>query len=275
MPSNSTLVTVIVSVYKNIEALERIFEYLEKQTYRNFEVIVAEDNDSPLMKTCVVKAQQRGYFFFIRHVFQADDGFRKCKILNQAIKAAQGEGIIFLDGDCLPHREWVRAYRQSFAEKKALVGRRVLLNPSFTKKVLTENKVISLFNLFRYGCKRIEEAIYLPFINRLVQHKRGIWGCNWGILKVHLLQINGFDEDYTAAGIGEDTDIEWRLRQQGIALFSMKYKALTYHLHHAENYSTTAGNEQIFEAKKRENNAVCLNGIARLPKPDDAPKKNI
>ena len=39
------LVSVIVAVYKDIEALELIMKSLNYQTYRNFELVVAEDGE--------------------------------------------------------------------------------------------------------------------------------------------------------------------------------------------------------------------------------------
>ena len=38
-------VSVIVSVYKDVEALALIIEALKKQTYTNFEFVVVEDGD--------------------------------------------------------------------------------------------------------------------------------------------------------------------------------------------------------------------------------------
>ena len=45
-------------------------------------------------------------FFEIKHVSQEDVGFRKCKILNEAIKIAS-KNIIIIDGDCLLHHKFL------------------------------------------------------------------------------------------------------------------------------------------------------------------------
>ena len=39
-------VSIIAAVYKDIGALKLIVESLERQTYKNFELIVAEDDNS-------------------------------------------------------------------------------------------------------------------------------------------------------------------------------------------------------------------------------------
>ncbi len=40
----------------------------------------------------------------MRHVWHADDGFRKCTICNKAIQEATGNYLVFFDGDCIPGR---------------------------------------------------------------------------------------------------------------------------------------------------------------------------
>ena len=75
--------------------------------------------------------------------------------------------------------------------------------------------------------------------------------------------INGFDEDYVQAGIGEDVDIEWRLRKEGHPLYYLKHLAIVYHLHHKVHYNDTIvkiGLEQL-AIKKEIGIPFCANGI--------------
>ena len=39
-------VSVIVTLYKNLKALKIVLEALERQTFKNFEIIIAEDDNS-------------------------------------------------------------------------------------------------------------------------------------------------------------------------------------------------------------------------------------
>ena len=55
----------------------------------------------------------------INHHCQKDKGFRKAKILNRAVNACQGDYVLFLDGDCLPHKDFVRDH-MAMAEKDTL-----------------------------------------------------------------------------------------------------------------------------------------------------------
>ena len=45
---------------------------------------------------------------------------------------------------------------------------------------------------------------------------------------------DGFDEDYYLPCFGEDLDIDWRLSALGLKRFSLKNKAIQYHLHHTQ-----------------------------------------
>jgi hypothetical protein len=46
------------------------------------------------------------------------------------------------------------------------------------------------------------------------------------------MNINGFDERYEAPSIGEDSDVEFRLRLNGIKIVSLNHIAVQYHLYH-------------------------------------------
>src|SRR5690606_14106860 len=45
--------------------------------------------------------------FPIIHVWQPDEGFQKCKILNKAILKANSDYLLFTDGDCIPRNDFV------------------------------------------------------------------------------------------------------------------------------------------------------------------------
>lgn len=259
---NHPKATVIIAVYKNIPFLDIVLQGLARQSCTDFEVIVAEDNDAKNMSDFVIAARKQ-YTFPIQHVSQPDNGFRKCAILNSAIRVSQADYLIFIDGDCIPHRHFVAAHIASMQPNVAVYGRRVMLSEQLTNKLTSDRHLAKLtfLNLFRYRCQRLDAAWYLPFLPARHVAKTGIWGCNWSIHKSAMLAINGFDEDYTAAGIGEDTDLEWRLQAIGVQLQYVKFRAIQYHLYHAPNYADTTANEALLAQKKIKNQVKCPNGL--------------
>jgi glycosyltransferase involved in cell wall biosynthesis len=103
--------SIVVATYNWPEALRLCLESLALQTDQHFEVTIADDGSGPATKELIDKFIQ-GSPFSIQHLWQEDQGFRKTIILNQAIKAAQGDYLIFLDGDCIVQPDFVQRHRQ-------------------------------------------------------------------------------------------------------------------------------------------------------------------
>jgi cellulose synthase/poly-beta-1,6-N-acetylglucosamine synthase-like glycosyltransferase len=261
------MVSLIISFYKRLDILELIFQSLDNQTYKNFEVIVAEDNNDE-QTIEFIKNERINHSYPILHVAQEDKGFRKNMILNEALKIVSSDTILFLDGDCIPHRNFIHQYYKNVAERNAFFGRRVMLGEIYSSKLLNKKdfRSLKIRNMLFSDTKKIEEGIYLPWFRTIKKGYRGIIGCNWGVRKQDLLDVNGFDEDYVHACVGEDNDIEWRLRLNGVQFNSLKHKAIVYHVYHKENYNNEASvlNNALFEKKKMYQKAQCLNGYEKV-----------
>lgn len=254
--------SLVIAVYKNIPALDLILRGLEQQSFRDFEVVIAEDNESLEMKNFIETTQKQS-FFTLKHVSQPDKGFQKDKALNKAVAFSDSDYIVFIDGDCMLHKHFLKAHFENREEGIALFGRRVMLSEKMTAQLYSHATIsdMSLYQLLITHCKRIDCAFYLPFLPSPIQTTTGIWGCNWSIHKKSLIAVNGFDEDFIKPGFGEDTDIEWRLFQLGIKLKKIKFRAIQYHLHHEENYDNTLENEKLMGEKRIQGKVFCKNGL--------------
>jgi glycosyltransferase involved in cell wall biosynthesis len=263
------LVSVVISYYKNIPNLELLLLALNEQTAKNsFEVIVSEDADDAAT-VAFLNMIRPTLEFPLFHVAQEDKGFRKCKALNNAVQQATTDFIIFLDGDCIPHKKLVEEYLKEKKEGCVLYGRRVMLSEKLSKQLLETKQLrkLNLFNIITTGSERIEEGIYLPFSVDRKKKDGLLLGCNMGIFKKHLIAINGFDEDYESSGVGEDSDIELRLKAMGgISFYSMRFKAIVYHLYHPVRVSlgTMLYNKVEFDNKKAQGYFICKNGIQKI-----------
>jgi glycosyltransferase involved in cell wall biosynthesis len=268
--SNPKEASVIISYYKNLQNLEIILLALNNQTAKgNFEVIISEDDDAK--ETLDFISQQRLVLSFsLLHVSQADEGFRKCKALNNSLIAATTNFIIFIDGDCVPHEKLVEEYIKAKRTGRILYGRRVMLSEKISSQLLQSKKlsILNFFNLIITKCRRAEEGLYLKIIPQFLKKKKSgrLLGCNMGISKSDLMAINGFDEDYVAPGGGEDTDIEWRLQALNtIEFYSMKYRAIVYHIYHIERFSSAMEikTRAFVEQKIQQGFFICKNGIEK------------
>jgi len=259
--------TVIISYYKALKNLKIILKALNNQSVNNFEVIISEDD---LAQDIVqfLKENRDSYRFSILHIYQEEDkGFRKNAMLNRAIMCANNNFLAFIDGDCVPHKHFVKAYLKNSGTGYFLSGRAVLLSQSAAQQLLKTESVenLKLSKLALSKSDKLKDAIYSPHLSLSTQAP-GLIGRNWGIHKQHLLDVNGFDTDYIRAGIGEDADIEWRLMANGVKRKSVKNKAIVYHIFHPRVYSQADvdANFKLFDEKKKLNQIKCVRGIVNL-----------
>jgi len=260
-------ITIIISYYKALDNLRLILKSLNTQSDNDFEVIISED-DANQETIDFLTSNKSNFHFSIQHNNQIEDlGFRKNMMLNRAIVSSNSKLLVFIDGDCIPHKHFAREYIKMKNSECILVGRRVMLGEKITDKIKNK-KDASNFNIFKLiasDTKKIKDGIYSPYLT-LTNKPRGLVGCNWGIKKSHLLAVNGYDEDYITAGVGEDNDIEWRLEENGVKKKSMKNKAIVYHLYHEATYTEDIiyANMDIWRSKRKKGHIKCLNGIEKL-----------
>ena len=130
--------TVIVSIYKNVRALEAVLYSLRKQTEQDFELILSEDGEDKEMAVFI-----NGYAFpwKMQHLTQEDTGWRKERALNRAVVAAHTDWLIFVDGDCVLHPRFVEMHLKYAQRGTVLAGKRVRLNATLSEKVMQTGKV--------------------------------------------------------------------------------------------------------------------------------------
>lgn len=258
------MISIVIAVYKRLDFLELVLLSLRAQHYTDFEVIIAEDARDQTTAEFVI-AQRNKCKFPLLHVSHADQGFRKTTILNEAVYVSEGDKLVFIDGDCILHPDFLGVYAESIKPGYFYYARRTRLSQAFTEKLIKTKDIgkITLINLFLTRSKYLGLAIYLPFSIGKNKQSRQIWGCNWGVSKASLFSVNGFDEDYNEACAGEDLDIDWRLKALGLKIKSLKNRAIEYHLEHKANYNPEVQlrMEALMAEKIKAGNYVCLNGL--------------
>ncbi len=129
------LISVVVATYNRPDALAAVLRSLGKQDDTNFEIVVADDGSGPETAD-VVKRAQATIAVPIYHVWQEDTGFRLAAARNRATAQANGDYLIYLDGDCLVRQHFVRAHRALAERGWCVTGGRVLLGEAFTRAAL-------------------------------------------------------------------------------------------------------------------------------------------
>lgn len=239
---NQPDVSLIISFYNRIDFLKLVFAGLQRQTFKNFEVIIADDGSKEEIIDEIEKLSKE-MNFPITHIWQEDRGFRKNKILNQAVINSNSPYLIFIDGDCIPHRNFIAEHFRHRQLNFCLTGRRVNLSQKLSE-TLTDQKVKegileNLFFLLKDGLfgksTDVEKGFFFrnKFLRKFLnKKKRGLLGCNFSVHKTDLISINGFDERYIAPSIGEDSDVQFRLELAKVHVRSLNNIAVQYHLYH-------------------------------------------
>jgi glycosyltransferase involved in cell wall biosynthesis len=273
-------VTLVISVYDKCRELDLIFHALKVQDYSSskFEIIIAEDGENKKISELIERWQSKR-LLNIRHITQEDKGFRKNKILNKAILTAATPYLIFIDGDCIPHPEFISAHISNVEPNTVLCGRRVNLTEKISSK-LTEDSITSLqyqktslgnvlFSALNrdkpgFGYNAEEGFIIKSESARkiLMNKDEHILGCNFSIHKEMLEKINGFDENYEGPGLGEDSDIEYRLRLTGAMFKSVRNLAIVYHLYHPKTIEHQE-NMEYFKRVRSQSDFFCKNGLVK------------
>ncbi len=273
-------ITVIVPTYNRPRALKLSLLSLAKQSVLPHEVMIADDGSGSETRDMVLEMQdQLKRVFPIRHVWHEDRGFRKPKILNETVRQSTGDYLVFIDGDCIAHRHFVRSHVERSGPDAILSGKRVEIGKELTEQLLARGSVLNTFSprLVRDAVKgrsrKVEEALMIrnPFLRRMLHRDRitddGVWGCNFSLTKELFISINGCDEDFLDGSI-EDNDLGIRVLNQGKRVRSVRGLAIIFHLWHPSSWSFENEKYQhnlaILKRRIANREPFCKNGIKKL-----------
>lgn len=254
--------SVIFTTYNHPKWLEKTLWGFAVQTWRDFEIIVADDGSGAETRDVIDRARQETDIP-IQHIWQEDDGFQKCRILNKAIVASCGEYLIFTDGDCIPHPNFVRNHVE-LAEPRTMLSGGYFKLPLEVSRAITRED-IELGNCTRPGWLLRHGVPFTPKIAKLYSHRfygaildaltitRATWnGHSSSTWKEHIVATNGFDERMQYGG--QDREFGERLMNLGIRSKQVRYRCSCVHLDHGRGYArpeSIARNRQIREQTRR------------------------
>ena len=270
---HSPKASVIISVYNRFDFLELVLAGLETQTEKDFEVIISDDGSGEdfLSRLATLRTTSP---LQIRHNWHPDAGFLKNRILNVSVSSSLGAQLIFLDGDCIPHPRFIAEHLFHGGLGVCLAGRRIdisrkltqQLTPARVRRGFLQRFSTALGQLAGFLTRRtfhFMNGLYVtsPSLRRYFNRKeRGLLGANFSVMKADLLAINGFDERYTAPTFGEDSDVEFRLRLNGIKVIPVLNIAVAYHCFH-KLLPRPEVNKMLYEQVVREAIAFTPYGI--------------
>ena len=99
-------VRVIFTTYNSLDWLRKVLVGFFQQTYQEFEIVIADDGSRDDTRQ-LIDSMRKHSPVPIQHIWQEDDGFQKCRIMNKALLAAKGDYVVFTDVDCIPRKDFV------------------------------------------------------------------------------------------------------------------------------------------------------------------------
>ncbi|WP_273204200.1 glycosyltransferase family 2 protein [Marinobacter subterrani] len=236
--------SVIISTYNSPAWLEKVLWGYSVQTHKDFELIIADDGSTGETRQCIDRMREENGLP-IKHVWQEDDGFRKCRILNLAVLESESEYLVFTDGDCIPRRDFLEVHASEAEPGHYLSGGYHKL-PMDTSRAISRDDILTgrcfeLPWLKAHGLKSTYKNSKLTanhwqarLFNTLTPTRCRFKGSNGSAWKKDILAVNGFDE--TMAYGGEDREFGVRLANLGVKPKHVRYNAIVIHLDHARGY---------------------------------------
>ena len=244
---------VVISTYNNPEWLEKtLWGYLCQERMAD-ELIIADDGSTEATAALLRRYRDR---LPIRHVWHEDKGFRKTKILNEALKAATADYLIFTDQDCIPRRDFIAMHERLARRGRFLSGGYFKLPMAVSKAITCED--VACGRAFSYSWLK-EQGVHWSFKctklmgwtwMNLLTPTRATWnGMNSSAWREDILRVNGFDERMQYGG--EDREMGERLVNLGLRGRQIRYSAIVLHLDHSRPYVNREALERNMEIRRQ------------------------
>ena len=267
--------SVIITTYNSPAWLEKVVWGYFQQTRQDFEIVIADDGSGEAT-TELVRSLSEESPFPIQHIWQRDDGFRKCRILNKAIIASQGDYLIFSDGDCIPRRDFMETHLRRAEPGYYLSGGTLNLPMDISRKIdrddIEQGRCFDKHWLYQHGLKKSRKITRISLgpkmaslMNQLTPVKCNFKGSNASTWKSDALAVNGFNENMPYGGL--DREFGVRLQNHGIKPRHVRFDAAMVHLDHAKSYRDPvkmAANKALRQQMEKDGTVRSPMGIAEL-----------
>jgi glycosyltransferase involved in cell wall biosynthesis len=267
--------SVIMTTYNSPLWLEKVLWGYSVQDHKDFELIIGDDGSTDETRE-VIDRLRKETGMTIKHVWQEDKGFRKCRILNKSILQVESEYVVFTDGDCIPRKDFLSVHAREAEPETYLSGGYHKL-PMSTSETITREDIVSgrcfdLKWLKAHGLKSSYKNSKLTagplrarIFNALTPTACNFKGSNGSAWLKDILAVNGFDERMPWGGL--DREFGVRLINYGIKPKHVRYNAIVIHLDHKRGYKDpelVAANKALRVSSENNKTKVTPCGIKQL-----------
>ena len=175
----------------------------------SYEVIICDDGSSDAVHA-VLRSRRDLAALDIRYIWQRDTGNRVARSRNNGIRCAQGEVLVFVDGDSVLRPYCLRDHWEAHRTDRRLVyGGRQFIGPAEQRRLLDDHaspEVVSEGDLRDLDTQR-----------RWLSTRRPWMACITANLSVRRTHCLFFDEEFDGWA-SEDRDFAYRLWKSGLSV---------------------------------------------------------
>ena len=232
----------VLTILRGREAhLANVLRGLARQTLPPAEMVIGVMGDRPV----AVEAETP---FPVRQVLVPGEPLPLARARNAVARAARGDGLVFLDVDCIPAPSLVADYAHALGDWPGLLMGEVMYLP----RGATDGDWT--FEAFDAVAERHSDRQGPPPEGvRPCNDYRCFWSLNFALSAERFAASGGFDEAYAGYG-GEDTDFGRALDARGVPIGWLR-GARAYHQHHphhmppVHHLGSILRNTEVFRAK--------------------------
>jgi chondroitin synthase len=200
------------------------------------EIVIVDNGSVPPLETVFEANQINAPTRFIRRT-PVMSSFRPGSAKNIGVREANGEFILFLDGDCIPGPSCLREHWERLStttEPVMTLGHRVFIhgadvNPDSIRECRGDlyriPEVASASNYWLPRDRRLDE---FEDFDKHPMPFHCCHGCNLGVRRVDFDNVDGFDEEFDGHWGYEDIEFGYRMWAKGASLVYLR-KAYVYH----------------------------------------------
>lgn len=235
--------TILFATYNEPRWLEWVLWGYTTQTTRDFEVLVVDDGSREDTREVIDRLRPQ-MNYPLRHFWQPDEGYQKCKGMNRGILLADSDYLVFTDGDCIPHPEFVARHLALRERGRFLTGGYSKLPLDLSHAITREDILagratdyawLAANGLERHTLKlRIRNETLRRVMNAITPVKPRLHGHNASAWKDDVVRVNGWDERMQYGG--QDLELGERLVNAGVRGKTIRYSAICVHLEHKRGY---------------------------------------
>ncbi len=201
--------SVIVPVYNRISEVVDLLDSLQKQTYKNFEIIIVEDGSTD---KCDKVVEEYSATLDIKYFFKENSGPGDSR--NYGMEKAEGEYLIFFDSDCIIPAQYFAEVEKYLATNPVdAFGGPDSADESFSNVQKAIN--YSMTSIVTTGGVRGKE-------NKLDTYQPRSF--NMGISRAVYEKVGGYSDIHP----GEDPDLSYRIMNAGFSIGLIE-DAFVYH----------------------------------------------